>query len=108
MTQETPIPQPPPRWLLGNLPDIDPSQLVASTRRLFKLYGPIFKLDMHGRTVIHVGSHELIDELSDDERFEKYVSGALWQVRNLVGTGLFTTNSNEHVSSMYTLKSVQS
>lgn len=87
MAQEVSIPQPPPHWLLGNLPDIDSTQRLASTMSLFKLYGPIFKLDMGGKSVIQVGSHELVDELCDDERFEKWVSGPLWEVRNMAGTG---------------------
>ena len=71
MANEVPIPQPPPHFLLGNLPDIEPSQLMLSVMKLAKLYGPIFRLDIAGTRTIRIGSQELCHEICDDERFEK-------------------------------------
>jgi cytochrome P450 / NADPH-cytochrome P450 reductase len=102
--QEVTIPQPPPSWLLGNLPDVDVSQMALSVRHLYKLYGPIFRIDIAGAHFVRLGSQELIHEVMDDERFEKKVSGALWEVRHITGTGLFTSDTEEHVSPAAFLK----
>jgi hypothetical protein len=48
------------------------------------------ELTLAGRTVVSVSSYALVNEVSDDTRFQKRVSGGLHQVRNLVGDGLFT------------------
>jgi cytochrome P450/NADPH-cytochrome P450 reductase len=84
---ELPIPQPPPHFLVGNLNEISAENRLASLTRLFKLYGPIYKLSMGGKTFIYLGSHELVDEICDDDRFEKFVSGPLYEVRNMAGKG---------------------
>ncbi|KAK4552964.1 hypothetical protein LTR86_009888 [Recurvomyces mirabilis] len=102
-TPEIPIPQPPPHWLLGNIPDIDSSQAMLSTMKLAKLYGPIVRTDINGVRYIRIGSQALAHEICDDERFEKKVSGPLREVRHLAGTaykrtkGLFTAETAEPV-----------
>ena len=42
-----------------------------------------------------VGSQELVNELCDEKRFVKSLSGALKQVRNGIGDGLFTAFHGE-------------
>ena len=81
------IPQPPPKFLLGNLGNIDSENRTASLMKLFKLYGPIYKLDLGGKFVTFAGSHEVADELCDDARFEKTLSDPLFEVRNKAGPG---------------------
>lgn len=93
-----PIPQPPPKFLLGNLPDIDPTNTPASLWRLAEIYGPIFRLDLPSRKVIVCSSQELVNDLCDASRFEKPVDGVLEEVRALTGDGLFTAYPGEHVS----------
>lgn len=39
-----------------------------------------------------VSSHELVDELCDEERFTKKVTGGLGEIRNGVHDGLFTAH----------------
>lgn len=39
-----------------------------------------------------MNSYALVNEVSDEKRFKKVVGGALGQVRNLVGDGLFTVS----------------
>jgi hypothetical protein len=51
------------------------------------------ELTLAGRTVVSVSSYALVNEVSDDTRFQKRVSGGLHQVRNLVGDGLFTVRA---------------
>ena len=95
MSTELPIPQPPTHFFLGNLPDVDSSHMLATYQHLTKQYGPIFALDMVRNRIVHCGSQILVNDLCDDTRFEKFVAGALHQVRNLTGTGLFTAQSHE-------------
>jgi cytochrome P450/NADPH-cytochrome P450 reductase len=96
MSGELPIPQPPTHFLVGNLPDVDSSHMLVTYQQYTKQYGPIFALDMVRERVVYCGSQALVNELCDEKRFEKYVAGALYQVRNLAGTGLFTAKSHEH------------
>jgi len=92
------IPQPPTRWVVGNVGEIDPKLPISSIWRLADLYGPIYKLNIVGREVVVLSSYELINEVCDDDRFEKVVGGALEQVRALAGDGLFTAYGDEPVS----------
>lgn len=93
-----PIPHPPEQWLIGNAGEIDPTFFVSSVWRLADIYGPIYSLKLFGRTVVVVSSHELVDEVCDESRFEKTTKGNLETLRALVGSGLFTAYSDEHVS----------
>ncbi|KAJ6522368.1 fatty acid hydroxylase [Mycena vulgaris] len=90
-----PIPQPPTIPFIGNVASLEKDVPLHSFRLLAKTYGEIFQLDMLGRKVICVSSYELVNEVSDDSRFQKRVSGGLSQVRNLVGDGLFTAQPEE-------------
>lgn len=93
-----PIPQPPTKFLIGNLGDIDPTNAPASMWRLADIYGAIFKLSLAGRTTIVCSSYELVNDLFDWDRFEKPISAALEEVRALTKDGLFTAYPGEHVS----------
>ncbi|MCJ1400318.1 hypothetical protein MMC11_003523 [Xylographa trunciseda] len=91
----TPIPQPPSLPLLGNIRDLDPENLLNSILHLADIYGPIFKLNIAGTVRISVSSYELLNEVCDEKRFAKRPSGALLEVRNGVGDGLFTAFGDE-------------
>lgn len=95
MATEIPIPQPPTHFFVGNLPDVDPSHMAQTYARLTRQYGRIFALDMVRARVVYCGSQELVNDICNDEKFEKVVGGALAQVRNLTGQGLFTAHSWE-------------
>lgn len=92
------IPQPPTHWIIGNAGEIDPKFPISSIWRLADLYGPIYKLNIVGNEFLVLSSFELVNEVCDDDRFEKYVGGALEKVRMLAGDGLFTAYSGEPVS----------
>lgn len=94
------IPQPPMHWVIGNAAEMDPKFPASSIWRLADLYGPIFKLNIVGREFLVLSNFELINEVMDDDRFEKYVGGGLEQVRALAGDGLFTAYGNEPVSTL--------
>ncbi|KAK2627065.1 hypothetical protein QTJ16_003031 [Diplocarpon rosae] len=111
-----PIPGPPGLPLLGNISDLDPAHSIASLGHLAETYGksspspsfpasfytnlnflgPIFKLTLGGEERLFVSTHELMNELCDEKRFSKMVSGALEQIRNGVRDGLFTAHTGEH------------
>ena len=80
-----PIPQPPPKLIVGNVFDIDNKDHTASTYRLHQRYGEIIKYEILAGDRIFVGSQKMVDELCDPEGFERAVTGAVGQVRNLAG-----------------------
>jgi cytochrome P450 / NADPH-cytochrome P450 reductase len=90
-----PIPQPPTKPVVGNMLSLDPSAPIQNLTRLTKELGPIFWLDMMGAPIVVVSGHDLVDELSDEKRFDKVVRGALRRVRAVGGDGLFTADTNE-------------
>lgn len=90
------IPGPKPAPLVRNLPDIDPENPIQSLMRLARRYGPIFQIEFPGgRPAIFVSSQELVEELCDQERFDKRVHPALHQIRAFAGDGLFTAYTDE-------------
>jgi cytochrome P450 len=99
LEDSTPIPQPPPTFFVGNVPDIDPSNAPGSFKRLAEIYGETYQLNLpgrQGRTIV-VSSFDTINDCCDAERFEKPIDGALEQVRALTGDGLFTSYPGEKV-----------
>ncbi|PBK73968.1 cytochrome P450 [Armillaria solidipes] len=92
----TAIPQPPTVPFLGNTRDLDRDVPIQSFILLAKTYGEIYQLDLlGGRKLICINSHALANEISDDKRFKKSFTPALYEVRNLVGDGLFTAFGDE-------------
>ena len=100
MPEIVPIPQPPTHayGFLGNLPDVDPSFATQSLRHLSEIYGPIYQLDFVSKKIIVVSSYELAHEVADDERFEKFITGPLKELRPMIGDALFTAGNHELVS----------
>ena len=95
-----PIPQPPPKLLLGNLLDVDPEDGIRSIVDLIRKHGEIIKLKLpgsHKNGKLFVGSQRLVHEVCDQERFEKVVQGSLNEVRSIVGDG-------EYLETVYTLR----
>src|SRR4051812_49896879 len=76
-----PIPQPPTKPVVGNMLSLDSAAPVQHLTRLAKELGPIFWLDMMGSPIVVVSGHDLVDELSDEKRFDKTVRGALRRAR---------------------------
>lgn len=50
---------------------------------------------MMGAPLVIVSGHDLVEELSDEKRFDKAVRGSLRRVRAVGGDGLFTADTNE-------------
>jgi cytochrome P450/NADPH-cytochrome P450 reductase len=91
----SPIPRPPTRPVVGNMLSLDSAAPVQNLARLAKELGPIFWLDMMGAPIVIVSGHDLVDELSDEKRFDKAVRGPLRRVRAVAGDGLFTADTSE-------------
>src|SRR3979411_133900 len=91
----SPIPHPPTKPVVGNMLSLDSSAPVQNLARLAKELGPIFWLDMMGAPIVIVSGHDLVEELSDEKRFDKAVRGPLRRVRAVAGDGLFTADTTE-------------
>ncbi|OLN81882.1 Bifunctional P-450:NADPH-P450 reductase 4 [Colletotrichum chlorophyti] len=92
MTEKTEtIPQPPTVPFLGNLTLIDEKYPTGTFVELAKKYGPIYKLDLGGRSRIIVSSWELVHESCDDSLYQKFIEGELEILRAAVHDGLFTS-----------------
>jgi cytochrome P450 / NADPH-cytochrome P450 reductase len=89
------IPQPRPRPVVGNAPDIDPEAPVQSMIELARELGPIYRLSFGKGSVLVISSHELVADACDETRFDKRVSGGLSHLRDFVGDGLFTAHTDE-------------
>ncbi|KAJ6087450.1 hypothetical protein N7467_006364 [Penicillium canescens] len=90
--KEVPIPGPRGVPILGNIYDIEPEVPANSFELLAENYGHIFRLTTFGKPRVFISSHELVDEVCDEERFTKIVSAGLHEIRNGVHDGLFTAN----------------
>src|SRR5580692_8250870 len=90
-----PIPHPPTKPVVGNMLSLDSTAPVQNLARLAKELGPIFWLDMMGAPIVIVSGHDLVEELSDEKRFDKAVRGSLRRVRAVGGDGLFTADTSE-------------
>src|ERR1700691_2118495 len=91
----SPIPQPPTKPVVGNMLSLDSTAPVQNLARLARELGPIFWLDMMGAPIVIVSGHDLVEELSDEKRFDKAVRGSLRRVRAVGGDGLFTADTSE-------------
>src|SRR6201985_2105860 len=91
----SPIPHPPTKPVVGNMLSLDSSAPVQNLTRLAEELGPILWLDLIGAPLFIVSAHDLVDELSDETRFDKAVRGPLRRVRAVAGDGLFTADTSE-------------
>ncbi|TNM40431.1 cytochrome P450 [Nocardioides albidus] len=94
MTEIQAIPQPPPHPEHGHAGLIDGNTPVQSLMRLARMHGPIYQLNVPSPLIV-VSSQELVDEVCDTSRFDKSVAGALRNVRDFTGDGLFTAHTTE-------------
>ncbi|KAJ5161058.1 Oxidoreductase FAD/NAD(P)-binding [Penicillium capsulatum] len=91
-SKQIPIPGPRGVPILGNLYDVDSEVPLQSMIGLAETYGEIFRLETFGRSRVFISSHELVDEVCDEQRFSKVVSSALKEIRNGTHDGLFTAH----------------
>ncbi|EPS26481.1 hypothetical protein POX_g09223 [Penicillium oxalicum] len=89
------IPGPPGVPLLGNIFDVNPSETWNSLNKLAKQYGPIFKINALGHQIVFIGSVTLLEEICDETRFRKCVTGPVVEIRSAVNDSLFTAYHSE-------------
>ncbi len=90
-----PIPSPPRTRYVGNMFSLRAAAPIQDMMAFAKELGPIYWLDMMGKPIIVVSGADLVEELSDETRFDKAVRGALRRIRAFAGDGLFTAYTEE-------------
>lgn len=89
------LPGPRPWPLLGNLPQLRiAAGPVQSLMALARQYGPVFRMTLRPYSPLVFSKAELVAELCDETRFEKFVGKPLQMLRRLAGSGLFTADNN--------------
>src|SRR5262245_14242891 len=89
------IPQPQPKFVLGNMIDVGPAMQFQHLIELAKEYGPIYQITLPTETMIVLSSQSLVNEVCDDARFDKYLPPVQRKLRDLAGDGLFTAWTSE-------------
>jgi cytochrome P450 len=89
------IPQPPAIPILGNVFDVNPNETWNSLIKLAKNYGPIVKIKVLGKQIVFISSVEILQELCDQRRFRKCVTGPIVEMRHCANDCLFTAYDNE-------------
>ncbi|CAI7598932.1 unnamed protein product [Penicillium viridicatum] len=91
----TKIPGPPGVPLLGNVFDVNPNETWNSLNKLAKQFGSIFKINALGHEIVFIGSVALLEEICDQTRFRKCVTGPVVEIRYAVHDSLFTAYDYE-------------
>ena len=90
------IPGPRGLPLLGNVFDIDKSSPLESLITMAGEYGPIYRLTTPAGTRLLVSGPDLVEEVCDDARFDKVISGGLAKLRGgEADTGLFLADTDD-------------
>ncbi|KAJ5083214.1 hypothetical protein N7456_012641 [Penicillium angulare] len=89
------IPGPPGVPLLGNVFDINPNETWNSLNKLASQYGPIFKINAVGHQIVFICSVALLEEICDQTRFRKCVTGPVVEIRYSVHKSLFTADDDD-------------
>ncbi|KAJ5644434.1 hypothetical protein N7507_010445 [Penicillium longicatenatum] len=91
----TEIPGPPGVPVLGNIFDVNPNETWNSLNNLASKYGPIFKINVLGHQIVFICSVALLEEICDQTRFRKCVTGPVVEIRYSVHDSLFTAYDDE-------------
>ena len=74
------------------LKSITPMQMLVSVS-----LGSIFKIKALGTQIVFIGSASLLEEICDEKRFRKCVTGPVVEIRHAVHDGLFTAYDHEKI-----------
>ncbi|KAJ5642392.1 hypothetical protein N7490_006392 [Penicillium lividum] len=91
------IPQPRGIPLLGNILDVNPNETWGSLIKLSKEYGPICKINVLGKQLVFISNVALLEEICDEKRFRKCVTGPIVEMRQLANNCLFTAYNTEAI-----------
>lgn len=90
------IPGPKPLPILGTGYTINPKNITQSGVKLGEKYGSVYRHQLPGQPPkLMISSFDLVDELSNEERFHKLVHPAIDEVRAFGGNGLFTAYADD-------------
>ena len=77
---------------LGNLLDIDRDSPIEGFMRMAREYGPIFRLSTPAGVRLMISDPVMVDEVCDDERYDKKIAAGLKSIQSSVaGGGLFSS-----------------
>lgn len=80
--------------LLGNLFDIDTHSPVDGFIAMAKEYGPIYRLTLPAGSRVMVSGADLVDQMCDDQKFDKKIGAGLKALqKSVAGSGLFTSDT---------------
>ncbi|KAJ5353227.1 Cytochrome P450 [Penicillium brevicompactum] len=93
----TPIPQPQGLPVVGNLFDMIPGNVWASLNKLAAEHGSkgIFKITVLGKQLVFITNAALLEEICDEKRFQKSITGPIVEIRRLANDSLFTAYEHE-------------
>ncbi|KAF9891510.1 hypothetical protein FE257_003977 [Aspergillus nanangensis] len=91
----SPIPQPKGYPIIGNLLALNSENPWGSFNGLAVDYRPIFKLQILNKTLVFITGAALLEEICDETRFRKLVSGPIVEIRDAVHCSLFTAYEKE-------------
>lgn len=74
----------------------NPHHILDRTTYLTRL-GPIFKINILGKQIVFVSNVALLEEVCDEKRFRKLVTGPVVEMRNLAHDCLFTAYQSEEI-----------
>ena len=79
---------------LGNLLDIDRDSPIEGFMRMAREYGPIFRLSTPAGVRLMISDPVMVDEVCDDERYDKKIAAGLKSIQSSVaGGGLFSSDT---------------
>ena len=73
--------------------ELDLSDFIVA----YSLQGPIFKIKALGHQIVFIGSVTLLEEICDQKRFRKCVTGPIVEIRHSVHNALFSAYDNEPI-----------
>lgn len=90
------IPQDHPLPLIGNLLELNLKEgMMFNLEKLAAKHGEIYRLNLPTSSIIVASSHQVINELCDENRFKKAIHPPLEVIRDFAKDGLFTAYNEE-------------
>jgi len=94
-SKPAPIPEPSKLPVLKHLHHIDVDKPTQSMMRLAQDHGPLYRLQLPGKSFLVVTDAQMAAEVCDTSRFSKKLPAPLLRLRPLAGDALFTAHNDE-------------
>ncbi|WP_415972970.1 cytochrome P450 [Rhodococcus sp. 077-4] len=90
------LPHPPYRVpVLGDIFGVDPRTPVQDSTAMAGRLGPMFERNVLGRRFVFAAGADVVGELCDEKRFEKFLPPGVENLRDIGADGLFTAYNHE-------------